>query len=262
MMGFRLPLQCDLPSLAAVCWHTPAGTVWTLHPSDHPGVSSRPIRQSDCTLVRKHIYKILTWNHLSLEIFQTFWTTLTSVPPHTDYFPLISQKLIILPERISFAQRYLPPAAEEMSGQGFRVVSCGGEPCGTLHSLNSSWARSCPSRQMHSWLRLREMAAGFFERHSFRASLVSWARQKRGHVTVSGRNDSSVWLAYRWPQRLLFPSSCLSVTHDICGPFTCLHLLPGEQRRECPGSEVTLPPLPGWPFWSRALLWRMKEEER
>lgn len=66
------------------------------------------------------------WHETTLvfEIFQTSWNTLTSVPPHTDYFSVISQRLIILAERISFAHCYLL-LAEEMSSQGFGFVNCG-----------------------------------------------------------------------------------------------------------------------------------------
>lgn len=88
---------------------------------------------------------------------------------------------------------------------------------------------------------------------------MNLADEKRGRVTLCGRIDGNV----SWAVSIyFFPSSCSAVTHNICGLFLCLHLLPGERHRECPGSEVTLPPLPGWPFWSRALLRRMKEEDR
>lgn len=42
----------------------------------------------------------------------------------------------------------------------------------------------------------------------------------------------------------------------------CFNDLPAERHREYPGSEVTLPPHPAWPFWSRVLLGRTKDTGR
>lgn len=51
------------------------------------------------------------------------------------------------------------------------------------------------------------------------------------------------------------PKNCAMETQQLS---LCIQMLPGERRRGCPGSEVTLPPHPAWPFWSRAPLERTK----
>lgn len=106
--------------------------------SAHPQLHSPTVHLSGSIFI-KHCHKSAG----VFEISQTFGTTLTSAPPRADYFSLISQRLITLPEGISSARHYPSPGG---GNEQPRLWFCKlrGEPCGTLHSLKPSRAEIWP----------------------------------------------------------------------------------------------------------------------
>lgn len=98
---------------------------------------------------RKHIYKIMPRHHFSLWNQPDVLDRL-DLGASTGWLFLANLSEAHHPSRKDFL---CPPLSLQRGGnERPRLWFCKlwGELCGTLHSLNSSWARSCPSLQMHS----------------------------------------------------------------------------------------------------------------
>lgn len=147
-----LPWQRDPPRLAADTLPLVQFDLFTRRTA--PVSAFNRLDNPTADLSKNIFKKFLTWNHFRL------W----NLPDALDHLDLCASTHWLFLFNLSEAHRpsrkdfLCPPLSSPGAGnERPRLAFCKlwGEPCGTLRPLNSSRARSCPSLQMHSWIRLR-----------------------------------------------------------------------------------------------------------